>query len=854
MLLSLIVLPWIIFSVLPTLSISIKVNGVTATAAFVNEVVLVDIRASTGIHTAKQSNGSESVRIQYGDGLECNLRACTHVYSTTGTYTITVTATNSAGATIDSSHQITISEIPTATGGAVQNLTDSGNAATNKTNLQNAINAAAAANSVEQEIRLNGNWSTVINGSIVLTRPTGNKYITIIWTGLSSTRNKRISPANLANAPTIQSPSSIDVTAAALWTPNPATADPSHHYRLIGLQFEKNSSAQSQVLVSLGDANSIQNTLAEQPHHFIIERCYFTGGVGTSNLGLRVAADYVTVVDSYFDNFKVSTGVDAVAIGPQKGRGYWAFNNNFLEASSENFFVGGAVLEGFTGTISNPTITSATLSSVSNLSVDDNIALPIAGAYSAKYSTIVRSISGNNITFDEIVSAPDNGGTAKWAVTPSYMEFRRNYLKKPTAWRAGQPDHDGSNWQVKNLFEVKTARYMVIDGNIMENSWIKDQAYSLVFTVRYADFLHEAAVIREIQFSNNIVKNVANGFNITPTDNYGPTGLTQDITIRNNLFQNMGSNYDSAGGVHLLINLQSEIDQLGGRATLKRIYLIHNTHDNGTPDNSNGQITWFGANGGTTEGLWINNVHQDGGQGFRNGGATSAANITIFLPPGTSANWNKNLILNPTSDTYPTAAITQSAMWPSIFVNYAAGDFTLIGGNPGKNAATDGIDVGVDFSTLQAATANTISGEWVGSTSSPFPEPSPAPSPTPTPAPSPIPSPEPIPEPSPTPTIEYEAIDVLLPSAPTYEERLVLQDALLAALGEQGYGQCYGAAGGTRWYCLRAKNWNVKFSWKRWPWINGITERLNLANQVGVEGYSHVFLWSGQLRASRVKF
>jgi hypothetical protein len=53
------------------------------------------------------------------------------------------------------------------------------------------------------------------------------------------------------------------------------------------------------------------------------------------------------------------------------------------------------------------------------------------------------------------------GGAAPYihGLTPSDISFRFNHLAKPLDWRQ-------SRWQVKNLFELKNARRVVIEGNV----------------------------------------------------------------------------------------------------------------------------------------------------------------------------------------------------------------------------------------------------------------------------------------------------------------------------------------------------------------------------------------------------
>jgi hypothetical protein len=66
------------------------------------------------------------------------------------------------------------------------------------------------------------------------------------------------------------------------------------------------------------------------------------------------------------------------------------------------------------------------------------------------------------------------GGSAATA-TPQDIEIRRNYMFKPMIWMRGQPGFvggpDGNPFIVKNLFEIKNAVRVLLEGNVMENSW-----------------------------------------------------------------------------------------------------------------------------------------------------------------------------------------------------------------------------------------------------------------------------------------------------------------------------------------------------------------------------------------------
>ncbi|MGI8733629.1 MAG: ElyC/SanA/YdcF family protein [Pyrinomonadaceae bacterium] len=690
--------------------------------AYVDEVVLIDARGANGISPLPQADGSPSVELDFGDGFSANILASGHAYRRPGTYTIRVSGKDDSGRNVvNEARTINVVAIPAASAANVHVIKDTGNPKANAATLQRAIDQAAKSNTMESEIVLPA--KAVFAGPIVLTTPAGTgssrKYITIRSASLASLPppGNRVDPGYASLMPTITAPSSTNETQSAMWTPNPAPAIPSHHYRLQGLHFKKDDDNRyAQALVSIGDSNRVQDKVSELPSFFIVDRCYFDGGSAKSATkdGLRINADFTSVVDSYLAPFQIAVGPDATAISIGKGHGPWAIWNSYMEVTSENFFIGGGgVADSWSGNISGATTTGCTLSTTTGLEIDMNIALPVGGKYGPDQTTVVRSVSGNRITYDPIPQAPDNGGVARWAVTPSFLEFRRNYLFKPTRWRQGSSDHDGSNWQLKNLWETKFLRYGVIDGNVMQNSWVKDQPFAIVLTPRNTNGGdHPAVIVRDLQFSNNIFRNLGNGVAIMPSDTqggYNPTQRTTGITFCNNLFWNVGENWDPG-----YRQFFSYLDGTSPNDRSVRINFVHNTFDNGVPKNAQGMITDFGSNGGATQSIWKNNVAPHAGYGFRSAESNEPlANIIKFLPPSLRS-WDRNLIANIGTADYPPRprGIYVSGSWPAMFADYTNGDFTLSPNSPGKGKALDGTDVGVNMTALKAATHATKTGNW----------------------------------------------------------------------------------------------------------------------------------------------
>jgi len=102
---------------------------------------------------------------------------------------------------------------------------------------------------------------------------------------------------------------------------------------------------------------------------------------------------------------------------------------------------------------------------------------------------------------------------------PSDIEIRGNYLFKPLSWvplTTGPPA--SRKWVVKNLFEIKSAQRVLVDSNVMENNWVSGQVgFAVALTVR-TNSSGILAVVDDITFTNNIVKNVASGITLLAKD------------------------------------------------------------------------------------------------------------------------------------------------------------------------------------------------------------------------------------------------------------------------------------------------------------------------------------------------
>ena len=88
---------------------------------------------------------------------------------------------------------------------------------------------------------------------------------------------------------------------------------------------------------------------------------------------------------------------------------------------------------------------------------------------------------------------------------PSDIEVRRNHFFKPTNWKG--------RWLVKNLFEIKNAQRVLVEGNVFENNWQHGQGGSaIVMKSVNQEGTCTWCVAMDITFRYNVVKNTGSGF------------------------------------------------------------------------------------------------------------------------------------------------------------------------------------------------------------------------------------------------------------------------------------------------------------------------------------------------------
>jgi hypothetical protein len=265
----------------------------------------------------------------------------------------------------------------------------------------------------------------------------------------------------------------------------------------------------------------------------------------------------------------------------------------------------------------------------------------------------------------------------------SDITVRRNVFTKPLTWR-----HE--KWQVKNAFELKNARRVLIEGNVFENVWEEAQTgYAVVLTVRNQGGKAPWSVVEDVTFRYNIIRHAGGAINILGHDDLQPSQQTKRIRISHNLIYDIDKN--TWGG-------HGDFIQMG--AMPRDITIENNTvfHD--------GQaLSVYGGKTPTGRAeienvVFRNNALRHNAYGVK-GAGTNPGNPTIsrFMPNGTFAN---NVLAGGPAGQYPAGNFFPSVIdFEAQFVNPGAENFSLVPGSNFWLLSSEGQALGADLGTMQ---------------------------------------------------------------------------------------------------------------------------------------------------------
>lgn len=315
--------------------------------------------------------------------------------------------------------------------------------------------------------------------------------------------------------------------------------------------------------------------------------------------------------------------------------------------------------------------------------------------------------SGENVMF----------GGAQSATTPADIEISRNHFFKPLIWMPGQPGFvggaNGRAFIAKNLFEVKNAQRVLLEANIMENSWggFSQNGYAILLTPKNqagpnGTNLCPNCEVTDVTIRYNTLSHLGAGLQIANalSDNGGAALDGQRYSIHDIIIDDIDSvKYNGSGRVAEMM--------MGPAPLLQNVSINHIT-----AFAPSGLVAVGGPLGARMRNVTFTNsivtagtypVWTTGG-GPANCAYTDKPVVTFTTCFGPSSFMRNAVIGVPAAyapSVWPTGNFFVSHPALTQFVNFNEGNYQLLSTSPYHNAGTDGKDLGADVSTIASETS-----------------------------------------------------------------------------------------------------------------------------------------------------
>lgn len=365
-------------------------------------------------------------------------------------------------------------------------------------NFQTALNQAQPGDVISLQA------GAVFMGPFTLPEKSGSAWITVQSSAMGKLPKSgvRVAPADAVNMPKLEALSGSVIQ----------TASSAHNYRFIGVEMLPGTPPISAV---------------SRVTHWLRSALTDTARPQSTTPQAAALTDLVTL----------GTGDTSAATLP----GYIIFDRCYIH--------GDAQVGARRGIAMNSTYTAVINSYLSDFKQTDVDAQAIEswnGPGPFKIQNDYLEASGENLMFGG--EDPSIQG-----LIPSDIEVLGNHFSKPPAWMAGNPAFQGTAWSIKNILELKNARRVLVQGNLLEYNWAQSQdGFSVLFTVRDQNGTAPWSQVSDVTFTDNVIQHVADGINILGFDNNAASQQTQRILVADNLFQDVGGSWGD--GVLLAMN------------------------------------------------------------------------------------------------------------------------------------------------------------------------------------------------------------------------------------------------------------------------------------------------------------
>lgn len=271
-------------------------------------------------------------------------------------------------------------------------------------------------------------------------------------------------------------------------------------------------------------------------------------------------------------------------------------------------------------------------------------------------------------------------------VIPSDVTIRRNHLYKPMSW-AGR-------WTVKAAFEIKNAKRVLFESNVIENHWADAQVgFAILMQAVTQDGRAPWSTIADVTLRANVIRNSRSGVNILSRVTSGTASVpngSRRIVLHDNSFENVGVDPVSGGTgryVQLLEDLQD-------------VTLIQNTFFGPGAANA---VMFDGSLDARL--VLANNVFGLSTYGILGSGFGEGVSSLTHFAPGAVV--SGNVFAGIAERSYPAGNAFPSTLTALDFVGAATGNYGLLSSLPFSvlNGARTGVDGGMVTAETSGVTA-----------------------------------------------------------------------------------------------------------------------------------------------------
>jgi hypothetical protein len=317
------------------------------------------------------------------------------------------------------------------------------------------------------------------------------------------------------------------------------------------------------------------------------------------------------------------------------------------------------------------------------------------------------------------------GGVINNSVTPADIEITNNHMFKPLTWMPGQPGFVGRpnsdstkcvatpgycRFVVKNLFELKNAQRLLLEGNVLENCWpgfTQHGAAIVVNGLNPPDRTLSYISVMDFTVRYNHTSHTASVFSLA---DIGPNNLPIGrVSIHDNIFDDVSPKYQDGDTTGAFAGVYAYCS--GASCGIGNISVNHNTELITQP------IKWFAVVGAVKGPIpnwtYTNNIVSiNPGLAVINGGSTGCTDTKTSNAAKLAACFSPYIMTHNAliggSGTWPAGNYLPASAAAVGFVTYNnanGGNYQLLSTSPYHDAGTDGKDLGADITVVNSETS-----------------------------------------------------------------------------------------------------------------------------------------------------